>query len=74
MRPLAEFSAWLALTVGLAVGTAALTIACVQAAHGRQLPTAVASAVVLAFAVLAAAGHRALVRRGALDVVTPSAR
>ena len=74
MRPLVELFAWLALTVGLAVGTSALTIASVQAAHGRQLPTAVASAVVLAFAVLAAAGHRALVRRGALDLATPSAR
>ncbi len=74
MRPLVEFSAWLALTIGLAVGTTALTIASVQAAHGRQVPTAVASVVVLAFAVLAAGGHRALVRHGALGLVTPSAR
>jgi hypothetical protein len=69
-----QFSAWVAVTVGIAVGTAALTIACVQAAHGAQLPTALASVVVLLAAALVAAGHRELVRTGALDLVEPSAR
>ena len=73
MTRLLECSAWAAVTVGIAVATAALTIASVQAAHGRQVPTALASAVVLVAALLASFGHRALVRRGAFDLVTPSA-